>query len=354
MRRLNRASGASSRAGRWFERSLLIGTVVGAAAPVLASAEPVHALPVNLGVAAAAALALLLAATGYRMLRYLVRGPAAARPPSRRATVALALALGLSLGAAVGVAPTVLQSHVAELAASTLAGEQELRRIPGAAFRDELLAALSANPEGRRILDELRDRTGTIRLPAFLVGQKEMTAAWHHSLFNAVVVDIDEIVQRGWTVEQFLSDPAVQRTFVSDFQDSMAHELTHAAQARRALKERGHFGENSEREREAYLREHLYVHELLKQDPGAARIGGYEEAVDDLDGYLARVLGHPLYANKARSEIPSVRAFLSELRGGWTAHRLEAYELLARRYEAQKLSALAAQARAKAEALRKS
>ncbi len=217
-------------------------------------------------------------------------------------------------------------------------GEREdVRAVHGEALSDETVKVLSANPVGRRILDQLRDRGGVLRMPTFYVSKQDGSLAAHTALLDAVYIGADEVTAMGWTVEQFLKDPALQREFVRKFQSTLAHELTHAGQGRRSPLQSDYFRPAMEHEYEAFVNELLYNHERLKADP-TADIGGdiyhYLESLRDLAGYLRDLDGLGSYQKNVHIDNAFWRAWRADLFARWPAHRVEAYHLLALREHA--------------------
>lgn len=207
--------------------------------------------------------------------------------------------------------------------------------VRGDAMAREVVADLSANPVGRRILDDLRDRFGRVRLPEFYVSNQTTSIAAYRSVPNGVFLSRSEILGNGWTIERFLSDPALQRRYIRDNQALLAHELTHAGQARRSPLEPGQFGMPVEYEYEAYLNEHLYTHAMLQADPGRVdldgELGSYQAWIErDLDSSL-RVTDFA-YPDDEHVRSPRLEALLARARRDWPAHQMEGHLLLARRF----------------------
>jgi hypothetical protein len=338
LKRLNAATGPQSRAEVWLERGVLLGVLAAAAAPVLWKAAPFHTLVMTLPVALAPLAVAFGALTFFRAARFVAgRAPAAPRAPPGRALARAAAAFGLALGLAFGAAPTVYHAPLVQAIESRISPKSHARLVPGDAVPREIAFLFSKNAVGRRILDDLKDRSGTLRLPVFLVREESDSLASHVAPYDAVFIGAGEIRGAGMTVEDFLADPAKQAQFVADNQSLFAHELTHAIQARRSIREPGQFGNTMEYEYEAYMAEHFFVHEQLKADPGTkavlGELGSYEYRLDDLDGSLKELDTLTAYKNNLHIDSPRYRKWKADLRAGWPAHQLEGYALLVQRYE---------------------
>ncbi|MBI4422585.1 MAG: hypothetical protein HY554_02590, partial [Elusimicrobia bacterium] len=335
--RLNRATYPTP-AERRLEFGVEAGLAAGIAVPVLFKAASAVTMVVSFPLALAAMVVTFGLMTVYRLARFLITGrtPGSGQAP-RRLTMRGAVALGLVLGLGLGAAPRAFHKAITEKVTAVYEVEKG-RRVRGGAFEAEAIAALADNPAGRRVLDGLRDRFGRVHLPVFMVseGQHEDTVAVHLGIFDGVFIDAREIRGYGWSVDEFLSDPAKQRQFVRDYLDFVGHELWHAAQARASWGNLVPGPRPMEDEHEAYLIQHFINHERLKRDPSAlgSELVAYEDVLDDLDAYFrdlaqaAAYQGRPSGGRSAAHE-----RFMSEVRAGWTAHRIEGYELLSQRYE---------------------
>jgi len=351
------ASDAPARRPSFFRlgpahKGLLVGSVAAAAVPVLWSAAP----GAKLGYLEATALVFALVAVAVALVARSVRRPAprAAKPPRRWASALL----GLGLGVMIGATPTVFESPLIERAGAlydavaTPHDRAALRAVPGHAMQDEALRVLSANPVGREVLDRLRDRGGVVRLPPFFVSRQSGFYARHNKGFGVVEIPYAEIADRGWTVDQFLADPALQRRLVRETASTVAHELTHEAQARLSPFRREFWTLNvMEEEYEAFLVQHAFVHAALAVDPRAplraVDLDRYRAALDDLDGWLKSL--DASYPQNTHYDYPRWRGFYASVKSGWPAHRAAGYLLLARR-ELADSPALAAADLAKARA----
>lgn len=324
-----------------FGKAMFVTTMAAVAIPVLWGAAPA----MKIGYAVAAADALLLAvilpvALVLAVWRKLKRAPqtAAKPPPSRRARLAV-VALGIVLGLGAAVAPYQAVGPVVETVravADTRAAPAErasVRWIAGGAVEEETVKALSVNPVGREILAKLRDRGGVLRLPAFFLSSQDDSYAQHESFFDGVYLNVNEVTNRGWTVEQFLKDPALQRRLIRETNSTVVHELTHAVQGRRPPWTKGYFTNTFEAEQEAFFQEMLFRLAELERDP-AARNDGHDawmvpDAADDLDGFLKSVAG--MYEKNVPVPNPYFDAFLAEQRARWPAFRVHIYQVLAAR-----------------------
>lgn len=299
---------------------------------------------VTAGVLAVAALAGMDIVRGvYRLTRRLVGRPAPAPVAATRAKRFTAFLAGAALGAGLVAAPLVYERPVVQVFHAVLdtqaapAERQHVRAIDGEAFSTETVAVLSANPVGRAILDGLRDRGGVLRMPTFYVSKQDGSLAAHTSLLDAVYIDQDQITAEGWTVEQFLKDPALQRAFVVKFQSTLAHELTHAVQGRRSPFVKAYWLPAMEHEYEAFVNELFYNHERLKLDPSIdldADYFTYLESLADLGAFLRGLDTLGSYKDNVHVDNAFWRAWREDLFARWPAHRVEAYHLLALREHA--------------------
>ena len=277
----------------------------------------------------------------YRLTRRLAGRPAPAPVAAPRGKRFAAFIAGAALGVGLVATPLVyerplIQTFHAVLDSRAEASERDdVRAIGGEAFSDETVKVLSANPVGRRILEDLRDRGGVLRMPTFYVSKQDGSLAAHTSLLDAVYIDQDQITAEGWTVEQFLKDPALQRQFIAKFQSTLAHELTHAVQGRRNPFVKDYWLPAMEHEYEAFVNEHFYTHERLKADPSVELEGedqyAYLEMLADLGAYLRGLDTLGSYEDNVHSPDARWEKWRAELFAGWPAHRAEAYRLLALR-----------------------
>jgi hypothetical protein len=249
------------------------------------------------------------------------------------------------LGLALGSAPSIRHADLVQAVARFVSPQDHTVTIPGHAMQDALLQDLSRNPVGRQVLDGLRDRGGSVRLPAFLVRKESLAIAAYDAPYDAIFLGESEARSYAPTVAAFLADPAAQARYVHENQTTIAHELEHAVQARRSVFEPGQFGNAIEYEWEAYMTEHAYTHARLlanPADPGPGiEIGAYENALDDLDAYLRDIQQDPGYKHDVKIDSPRYLAWEAKLHADWPAHRVEGYRLLARRYaDRPKLAAL--------------
>jgi membrane protease YdiL (CAAX protease family) len=332
-----------------FVNSALLAAVAVAAAPILWGAAPALKGAFLLGTASV----LTLAAIGVVALARaaLARLFPNALPAVRRRLVAAALgiALGLGLGAAPIVAPGPFAEKITAGVDLIRRAHTEVRAVPGSALSDETLKVLSRNPVGREVLEHLRDRGGVVRLPTFFVrsskddGDAMVTiVAQHEGYFDGLYIGAGLLRDHGWTVDEFLSRPDLQRRVVVEFQATLAHELTHAVQSRRSpfSREPWQF-ESMEHEYEAYAVQNLYVHAQLQADPHAAidseTLYEYENALDL--GLVAALKAHDAdYPQDRHADSPHWNALRAQISARWPALRVEGYVLLARRQPLPRLA----------------
>lgn len=323
-----------------FGRGLLAAAMAAAVAPALLGMAPAlkiaYAIPAADLLAFAIIAPLSLGLWAWRKLR----GPqTAAKPPPRVQKLAI-MALGAILGLGLGITPYLATGPVAQRVEARLdlhrtAEEQsQARWIPGGAVQDETIKVLSANLVGRETLDRLRDRFGMIRLPTFFISKQQDSYAEHENFFDGVYLNESEIIERGWTVEQFLKDPALQRRLIREMDSTVLHELTHAVQGRRAPWRPSYFKSSIEAEQEAFLQETLYRLAQLEGDV-ALRNNGHDQwmlpdAAASLDGFLKEVAG--MYEkNVVVGTDPDYNAYFAAQRARWPAMRVRIYATLAAR-----------------------
>jgi hypothetical protein len=318
----------------------------------------------------AAGLAALVAPALAKLAVGAVKGAASwARrpsPPSKASTAAFAL--GLALGAwpyAADGKLAIFEERIVRTAAHALAGVPDFaKRIPpswqplvsilanehglreiGPAFGGELLLAVEENPEGRTVLAQLKDRGGSVRPPRFMIAPLAYSASgFYFPAWNAVLISPRLIEREGWTVDEFLADPAKQRKLARDDDALVFHELVHAGQYRRRVFFPGqldHFPRqlgnylHMEMEYEAHFEEYAYIQEKLKDDPHAplpseARFS-YEMWVTDLDDFWTNLDESPTYRRFIHIDNAYYRDRIGRLKSRWPAMSVEGYRLLALR-----------------------
>ncbi|MDD5658332.1 MAG: hypothetical protein PHF00_13860 [Elusimicrobia bacterium] len=140
----------------------------------------------------------------------------------------------------------------------------DAERKNGERIQQALIARLGANPEGAKLLEELRGPDGQVRLPAVLVLDiDDRYAAFYNP--NRV-----QLVLKG--DPSALTDADIEE-FVAQRESSIFHELVHYAQDLH----RGYFAASKrgevpglatlENEFEAFGRQNLYIHEALRLNP---------------------------------------------------------------------------------------
>jgi len=321
--------------------SAIYAGLAAALAPVVWGAAPALKAFFLMGSMALLILPALALANLVRWTRF--RRGAVPRPASWRRRLAAA-ALGVALGLGAGAAPQVATGPVVQTmyAFSDVANHKrsDVRAIPGAVMPQETVRVLSANPVGREILGRLRDRGGVLRMPAFFLrssGDDPMIeiVAQHEGFTDGVYVGMGALKAHGWSVEEFLRRPDWQRQVVVESQVTLAHELTHAGQARRPWHEAETWKMGAmEREYEAYAMQSLYVHAMLKADPRAdVDPSAFYEYADALEnGVLKTLEAHDAdYPQDHRVDGPRWRAFRDGLLQRWPAIRVEGFMLLAER-----------------------
>jgi hypothetical protein len=349
---------ALKRRGR-FKTGVMAGAGVAAGAAVwYGTASP--ALALNAAFTIGAVTASLWAAN--RVVRWAFkRGPPRSRSFKKGAILGLALgALAIaqpqlmmtaqfkSLDAAHWAwretAPESWSGGNADAVFEVLTETRKARSLP-ADFGDAVVEAIEKNPEGRRVLKTLRDRSGTLRLPDFYVGELGAgTAARYIAPYDAIFVEASSLKRLGLTVEQVREDPAAAEKLILSVETTMFHELFHAHQFRTRLLVPGmlekfptqlHKVLALEIEYETHVAEQRYVHEKLKADPNAElsywALSEYEDFLYDLDQFLGGIDG--AYAYRWFSPIDSryYRRVLARERAAHDARAVEGYLNLARR-----------------------
>lgn len=333
LRRLNKASGAQSKTESWLLRFIALGIALAVAFPILYKILPVHTAPRMLIAATALPVLVYGSMTIARAVRFLIGRTPKSKPQTPPRLMRISI-LGLALGLALGAGPVAYKAPIIERVADIIKPSMELKRVQGSALKDEVIKILSQNPVGRDVLDSLRDRGGKIRIPDFFVSKQEEPMAEAMFLMDIIAISKQEIVNRGWTVEQFVRDPKLQLQFAVQFQTTFVHELRHAGQARRSIlhpEPTGHI----QGEYEAFMTEHFYIFEQLKADPHA-KFGDEDfenlvEALQDLEAYLSRLASTKFYDKDTQIHTPYYDAYLANLRAGWPAHQVEGWTLMARR-----------------------
>jgi hypothetical protein len=334
LKRFHEATRPATAAEKWFERLWLYGAAAGTLVPVLWQAAPFHSLAVTLPLAVILPVVFTGILTMVRAARFIFTGKGhSISKPSSRLGLGIAVAVGLSLAAFNSHAPTHFKPEIVEHIEHRLTGSNPATAVRGGHLDSAVIETLSANPVGRDILNQLRDRSGTIRLPDFFVRKEKTAIASHSPFFDAVYIGEAEITSRGWTVQQFLDDPEKQALLVRQYPSVFAHELTHAAQARRHILEPGQFHNSMEYEYEAYMAEHFYIHEQLKMEPGTVieGMGSYEVALEDVEAFLKNLDSDTSYKENTHIDSPRYRKWKADLMAGWPAHQIEAWALLAQR-----------------------
>jgi hypothetical protein len=311
-----------------------LGIVAAAVAPIAWDAAPVPSFLYTLQVSLIMALPFVFLEGIVALTRSLLRP----RPPTRRPTVKTRLksaALGLLLGTALVLGSLAIKPVLIERAPNILISGTEQPRRLDSRHQAQIIAALEANPQGRDVLDGLRDRDGKIRLPQFYVGRKDSSHyASYNGTLDAVFINDVFVGKKGISKEEFLTDSAKQATFLAGFMGTVAHELRHAGQERRGLGYPGHapaynglFTNWLQVEYEAFLTDHWFSFEELK----AGRPFDLQSVLEPLDGLPAYFVGiDKLYPNNVRSVSPYWEGQLAKYTADWEKHRLEAYTLLAK------------------------
>jgi starch synthase len=338
LRQLNKSLDSRSKAEQWFWYALWSSLIGAVTFPAIYGMTSIVFPLISIIAAGIIPALALFGLSGGRLVGFL-RGARVApgpRPVGRWKRAAL---IGLLAGVTLGAAPFAFRAPLVETGARIVAPSQQIRRIPGTAMQDEVVRRLSSNPVGRQILDGLRDRSGTLHLPDFYISKQRDSVAAEHVVVDGIFVDQPNVEGHHWAVDDFLKDPAKQRALVAEMEVTLAHELTHADQARRLPSSaheaadlfRRHL--NFEAEYEAYLNEHLYVYEQLKENPHAdissEGMGSFLGAIGDLDGFLKGIDGS--YPQNRHITTAYYTDYFARLHAQWPAHTVDCNMLLAKR-----------------------
>lgn len=166
----------------------------------------------------------------------------------------------------------------------------------GEAMRAAAVAQLSRYERGRLILSRLNGRDGAPELPPILVEDTGAGAAMYDPVRRAVVIDREaavtesmvgvlpvdragrrrELARPDALAQALAANPDVARRLMEKNDVLVAHELTHAWQDRRdsiwRRMRKGHIPQAVpfEYEEEANLEKNLYIHDVLRSNPGAS------------------------------------------------------------------------------------
>ncbi|MBI5596197.1 MAG: hypothetical protein HY928_08940, partial [Elusimicrobia bacterium] len=345
-----RAGRLPAKKSRVYDWAILTGMLGAVAAPWLWGAIPVEAVLPTM-VAASVALVVTMTAVGAvrraaRLVSWLARvvsrrGPPEPKPARRLSRLAKAFVIGGAViaGATFGTIPYVASQPMQE-AAYQVAQPEISMRLAGPAIQEEIAALMGANPVGRAILKDLEDAGGRTHIPPVFVAVEEAGVGAHYlALFDHIVIPLQNIKDHGWTLEDFLKSPDKQREIAREMAPTLAHELKHAAQARRSVFFPGKFKQAIETEHEAYIAGHMFIHARLMADPAAPLSGDdlydYEEFLDGFDAYLKDVAENEIYSDNIALDAPYYEALFARHRADWPKHAAEGYRLLAKRNPAQ-------------------
>ncbi len=323
-----------------FKTAVAAGAAAAIAAPVVLQAAPALMMVYTAAAAAAGAGALWAINAVARRAARRTTGPAKNRP--RRAKAAMT-GFGLLLGVVLGITPLLFSRDIIETGARLVVPSREVRAVDPD-FGREVVAVLSKNSEGRKLLDGLRDRFGVLRPPKFFIARLNNADGFSFPVLNGVFLDPAVITSRGWTVKEFLATPEKRGQLAREADELLFHELFHALQFRKVIQpgqlerfpRQLHRYLTVELEYEANIADRLYVHEKLRADPLAAvyDLSNYSLFLDDLDAYLESRVddSSATYALFAHTESRYYRQVLADQRARMPALSVEGYSLLARRF----------------------
>lgn len=212
--------------------------------------------------------------------------------------------------------------------------DRNLRALDGG-MRGQVERVLSRTAQGRRLLDALRDRGGTVRLPTFYSARLDQASAMSLPPLDAVLIDEGTLSAAGFG-DEIYGDSKAQGRLAEALDVLLFHELYHAAQMRGSLPLSLDEALTLEMEYEAYIADRLYLHEKLKEDPhtpSVFQLDGYERFLEDLDGFLTDLDKSKTYERFIHRPSARFDAFLADVHARWPALRAEGFELLARRFE---------------------
>jgi hypothetical protein len=331
---------APTRLRRFFKTGVALGAVAAAASPAFYGAAPILNT-VYVGVATALVGAFVWAASQ-------IIGAATGRRKNLRGFWA-----GAVMGVAIAAGPIFFQDAIVPAVARVVMPERQVAKMPPA-FADEVVAVMSKNAEGRRILEGLRDATGRLRLPALYLAKLDRASGLSLPLVDGVFFD-----RMAPGLDAELLDDEALKAYVRSHEENIAHELFHAVQFRRLIQpgQLEHFPAQllsvmtRELEYETYFHQNLYAHEMLKADPNAIMLSDdYERFIDDLDVYLRTAVDDsPTYGAFIHVDARRYREFREDARARMPQLRAQGYELLAKRYlqsDPKRSAMLAAKARA--------
>ncbi len=212
-------------------------------------------------------------------------------------------------------------------------------------LKAELGARLRTTRTGRELLDRLRERKKYGELRVLARSDRSDSLAWFDPSANAVYLNSRYILRffeaKGFrdpqVVEVLWSNSKVRLFLVKYVSPVYLHELVHALQYYEYPEYRRDAGANPlEFEYEAYLREDMYVDELMRADPGLLRRfirGEYSDVYTSnvLGSYFTLSLDPGKYKEKIRRYYEEERGYLTldraerEKRSGLAGEKVLAY-----------------------------
>ncbi|MEK7389922.1 MAG: hypothetical protein AAB036_09495 [Elusimicrobiota bacterium] len=196
------------------------------------------------------------------------------------------------------------------------AAEEQL----GALIAQATIERFKKDPEGQRLLDQLRDEAGVLRLPTFRVLKIPNSSAFYTSHGRQLVVNLEylrdvllprltkeeapEVVRilsnETDALEYFSRSPAHAARLVSAIEVTLFHELIHFRQdlersmLKSVLKNEVPFVLTVDIEYEAYFRQSLYVHSLLQNRSASLdidRLVDYLQLINDFESWKMMIDG---------------------------------------------------------------
>ncbi len=348
----------------WFKTGVLLGAAAVSAAGIAYSSVP-PGLALNSLVSIGAAVGTLWA--GHRIVRWALR-----RGPPKQRSLRSGVAIGLLLASfnlaypqalmhaqfqtadAVRwtwekTAPESWRGGGVDTALEVATETRDVESLP-TSFANSVAEIVAQNPEGRKVLEKLRDRGGKLRLPDFYVAEVGAgTGARYIALYEGVYINPSYLKSAGVTLEEVRKDPKAAAKLIRHIEVTLFHELHHASQFRRNLLVPGMLEKfpsqlykvlSLQTEYQTHTTEQRYVHEKLKVDPSAEmkyyEVREYEHFLDDYEAFLRGIDNAHAYRWFADIDSKYYEEFLAGERSVHDERAVEGYLNLARRAIAEK------------------
>ncbi|PCI40376.1 MAG: hypothetical protein COB53_01225 [Elusimicrobia bacterium] len=225
---------------------------------------------------------------------------------------------------------------------------REIESLP-ADFGNTVAKILAENPEGRKVLEKLRDRSGKLRLPDLYVAEVGAgTGARYISIYESVYINPSYLKSAGVTLAEVRAGPEAATKLIRHIEVTLFHEFHHASQFRRSLIVPGmlekfptqlHKVLSLQTEYQTHITEQRYVHEKLKADPSAQlksyELSEYESFLKDFEAFLKGIENSHTYRYFSNIDSKYYESFLAEERAIHDARAVEGYLNIARRAAAK-------------------